>query len=146
MVKTKQWLFWIGIASVPLGFLLLNCLILGKFELCIFRSLCGFPCPGCGMVHAAIALFLHGDLSESLRMHFFFIPISGTLFFHCFPDGVWHFADRVKRAKLWYYSLFICLIVYYIIRLIMYFPSDQYPMVYDPRNYLQIIWDLFTRK
>lgn len=131
------------IAALLFGaFFTLHCLILKKFELCVFRSICGMPCPGCGMVHAATALFFRGDLIESLRFNLFFIPVSIFLFFSFFPHGVWPLADAVKRCRKWFTFLLLLLLIYYIIRMILYFPSDQYPMVYDPRNYLHILWNL----
>ena len=128
-----------AIALILLGvFFALHCAILGKFELCVFRSLCGLPCPGCGLTHAAAALFLHGDIVASLGFHALFLPLAGTLFFCSFPHGVWRFADRVKECRVWLLVLFGSVMVYYMIRLILFFPSQEYPMLYDPRNYLQI--------
>ena len=132
-----------AILFILLGlFFALHCVILKKFELCVFRSICGLPCPGCGMVHAAAALFLHGDIRGSLHYHVLFIPVSVTLFFSCFPHGVWKSADRVKQCRWWYSLLFAVLLGYYLVRMIAFFPSDQYPMIYDDRNYLHIIYRL----
>ena len=118
----------------------LHCIILQKFELCVFRSFCGLPCPGCGLTHAAVALFLRGDIVASLRYHALLLPLVATLFFSCFPYGVWRFADHVKGCHTWTNILFCGIIVYYIIRMILFFPSQEYPMLYDTRNYLYIFW------
>ena len=134
---SRKWGNAIAIILVVLLFAL-HCAILRKFELCMFRSFCGLPCPGCGLTHAAIALFLHGDTIASLRYHALLLPIAGTLFFSCFPYGFWHFADQVKRCHTWTNTLLCGMMVYYIIRMILFFPSQEYPMLYDTRNYLYI--------
>ncbi len=38
------------------------------FTLCVFYTLTGLPCPGCGLTRSVSGL-LHGDLAHSLRYH-----------------------------------------------------------------------------
>ena len=114
--------------------------ILGKIELCVFRSISGLPCPGCGMTHAATAIF-HGNWRQSLEYHLFFIPVAATLLFCAVPTGAWSFADTVKRCHKWHSFLLLALAVYFIYRLVRYFPGESYPMIYDARNYLHALWE-----
>lgn len=54
----------------PLGLLALLAMtgfILG-FPICLFRSVTGIPCPGCGLTRSAIALF-SGKVDASLMFH-----------------------------------------------------------------------------
>jgi len=115
-----------------------NILLLGRFELCIFRSFFGIPCPGCGMVHAAQALFLEFDLVKSLEYHPFFLPTSITLFFSLFPFHLWKVANKLVEHVWWQRLLLTLILFLYCYRMIRYFPSDNYPMVFRPRNYLSL--------
>jgi hypothetical protein len=94
-----EWLFaWMerrGVADerarVHLGYLISNLLVLGLLPLaylvphfCIFRSLTGMPCPGCGVTHA-IMLALALDVRGSLLANPAGLLITAAIFFQlCF--------------------------------------------------------------
>jgi len=42
--------------------------LLGLPDLCLFRNLTGYPCPGCGITRAVVCL-AHGQFAEALRFH-----------------------------------------------------------------------------
>lgn len=52
----------------------------GGLSLCPFHTLSGWPCPGCGMVRAVVAL-LHLDLDRALHYHPFSVLILPAVFF-----------------------------------------------------------------
>lgn len=84
--RRNKWLFF--------GLLvLLTALWLRLEPGCIFRSLTGFPCPGCGMSRAWLAA-LRGDFAGALRFHpmFWVIPLVLWLGWHGF---------RPFRRPLW---------------------------------------------
>lgn len=70
-----------------LGYLISNLLVLALLPLahlvrhvCIFRSLTGLPCPGCGVTHA-ILLALSFDIRGSLAANPAGVPIVATIGF-----------------------------------------------------------------
>ena len=46
---------------------------------CIFKSLTGFSCPGCGFQRSLHA-FLHGDFASAIRYNYFFLIAMPYLF------------------------------------------------------------------
>ena len=74
-------------ARVHLGYLLSNLVVLALLPLahfiphsCVFRSLTGIPCPGCGVTHA-ILLALAFDIRGSLLANPAGLLIAATIFF-----------------------------------------------------------------
>lgn len=49
------------------------------FSICIFYSLTGLPCPGCGMTRS-VHFLLHGDILHALRYHLFGIVVLPVAF------------------------------------------------------------------
>lgn len=111
--------------------------ILGKLQLCVWRGLTGFPCPGCGLTHAGLFL-LSFNIKESLIWNPFLIPIIFTIFITCIPQGWNKWCDKFKQCKTLFWSLFIAMLLYYIIRLILFFPQAETegPMYYSKENYI----------
>jgi hypothetical protein len=140
-MKIKQNL--IKILAILGAVFIFHCLILGKFELCVFRSFSGLPCPGCGLTHSVLALIIDFDPIASLEYHFLMLPLVFTVFFGIFPRGKWWVADRVKSWKTWQFCFLETFFLYYITRMICFFPADPfgYPMIYDKRNYVAVIWN-----
>ena len=122
----------------------LNYLILGAPHLCIFRALCGLPCPGCGLTHAGVAMLML-DWRTSLRYHALFLPTALTLFCGCFPSGANRFTDAVNRRHWWHFTLLAFSLGYFVFRLLRFDWDGEWPMCYEPNNYLQLAVDLFRR-
>lgn len=126
-------------------FLLLHRCLLGRWELCVFRALTGYPCPGCGLIHAAMAIILEGDFVKSFHYHPFLIPLLLTnawlfgMFFGWFPlRFTW-------KHIVFLAVLFGAIFAFYAYRMLTQFPSDDYPMVYNKVNYLILLMHYFQR-
>ena len=133
---------YLTVSILLLAFGTVNFLILGKPHLCIFRSFCGLPCPGCGLTHAGWA-FLQLDWRSSLHYHVLFIPIAVTAFFGCVPPGISRVADFMNRQHWWHWTLVVLSLVYFVIRLFGFEWNGEYPMCYDRANYLYLLFGLF---
>ena len=70
--------YFIYIVLIIVGYSLLYIVddinILHHQTICIFRSITGYPCPGCGMGHAMLALF-HGHVAGALWYNPLSIPL-----------------------------------------------------------------------
>lgn len=64
---------------------------------CLFKTLTGYPCPGCGGTRAAYAL-LHGDLLRALLIN----PLSCLLIIFYMAMLVWALRDGYKKDNSLY--------------------------------------------
>ncbi len=129
-----RWVAFVISMLVFIAYVLLNRLLLGSCVICPFRALTSYPCPGCGLTHAGIAL-LHLDLKASLKFHALFLPVIVTLFIVFFPRGLFKVMDWAKRQYWWYALLTVALFGYYGFRMIRYYPGE-YPMYRNITCYL----------
>ncbi len=140
LAKNRQYiilLFQIGCYFLVVA--LANALLLGYPHLCFFRAMTGYPCPGCGLTHAAWALLVEFDLAASLSYHALFLPNLVTLVVICLP-GAWHpVIYRLHAMKWWYILLIVANMAYYGYRLTFLEFGESYPMRYDSRNYIEKI-------
>lgn len=128
-----------------------NAILLGKAELCFFRMLCGLPCPGCGLTHSAVAL-IKGSLRESLSYCPFTVFMLATVAsgIICFftPDLLPRPLSGIIRFlaynRYWHLALGLVFFLFYLVRMILYFPDGPYPMVYDSKNYLSLIYHVVS--
>ncbi len=143
-IFVRSWANIYGVLAICLlgGAFAIHCMVLGRAELCVFRSLCGLPCPGCGLCHAFEALFFHGDIVKSLHYHALFLPILFDIFMLCIPTGIHPVFMRYRQCAFWHWFFLAVYLGYYIFRMVAIFPSDQYPMIYVEPNYCQMIFDL----
>lgn len=127
-------------------------LLTGKFQLCIFRIFTGLPCPGCGLTRAFI-LLLRGKILTSFHYHLLLIPVLFTLltavtvfiakFFqkeNTVRKGVFTFFLKLDSSKYFYGTMFILLFLYYIYRMITFFPAGPDPMTYDPASIIAVLY------
>ena len=97
-------------------------------ELCLIKTVTGYPCPGCGMTRAYLNFF-SGNLHEALHYHplFLMIPViilmTGILFFTK-KKGLRLFATGVLILCI------LLLISVYIYRMSQFFPEIK-PMDYN---------------
>ena len=99
---------------------------------CLFASITGLPCPGCGSTRALFML-LTGDVVESLRLHPLLIP---SIIVICIYIIVWFTHDKTPRwmeKTLIVYS--IALIALYAVRMLLLFPNET-PMTYNNKAIL----------
>jgi hypothetical protein len=94
----------------------------------------GFPCPGCGLTRAGVRL-LRLDFAGAFQIHPFIYPIVVCL-------GIlgWNRYIRNRRMgtglKLLSAIICILMILFYIWRMVCYFPQEP-PMSYYGRNLLR---------
>ena len=113
-----------------LGIVLILFLLL-LFYKCPIQSVTGLPCPGCNM-KTSLYYLLQFKFSLSLYYHALLIPtivvFVSILFNH-------KNQERIKKLlMIWA----ILMILYYIYRMIVYFPNS--PMVYDKNNLIYFIF------
>lgn len=121
-------------------------IVLGR--ICPLRIFAGIPCPGCGITRAFL-LVLQGRFYEATRIHPFWIPV--TILVLAFL-AVRYLVQEIRRKKriMYIIKMFalitaILCVVYYIYRMIIWFP-DREPMTYDADNiiymFLQLLREL----
>lgn len=113
-----------------LGIVLILFLLL-LFYKCPIQSVTGLPCPGCNM-KTSLYYLLQFKFSESLYYHALLIP---TIFLIVCILFNYKNQERIKRLLIIWAIL---MIVYYIYRMLVYFPNS--PMVYDNNNLIYFIF------
>lgn len=120
-------------------------LVLGIYFVCsrfLFSISCpmvvltGYPCPGCGMTRAVIAL-LKGDFYGAYQMHaFVYVLIAYAILF-----VIWRYG--LKKNLLWIKRIGVlilaAMVVYYAYRMINLFPAEP-PMSYYRKNLIRFLW------
>lgn len=114
-----------GIAFILIIIILLA-LKLTTGNLCPFVLITGYPCPGCGMTRAVLHL-LQGEFIQAAVMNPFvygIIVLGGChLYYRYFRRESW------KYARIAWGILLGLMIVYYMYRMLVWFP-DRPPMQY----------------
>lgn len=104
---------------------------------CPMVMITGYPCPGCGMTRAVIAL-LKGDFHRALQMHAFVY----VFFAYAILFVIWRYG--LKKDLLWIKRIGVLLLaammVYYIYRMITLFPTEP-PMSYYKKNLIRFLWN-----
>lgn len=113
-----------------LGIVLILFLLL-LFYKCPIQTLTGLPCPGCNM-KTSLYYLLQFKFSESIYYHALLIPT--IVVFVCILFNYKN-QERIKRLLIIWAIL---MIVYYIYRMIVYFPNS--PMVYGKNNLIYFIF------
>lgn len=113
-----------------LGIVLILFLLL-LFYKCPIQSVTGLPCPGCNM-KTSLYYLLHFKFSLSLYYHALLIPTIVV-----FVWIVFNYKNHEQTKKLLMIWA-ILMIVYYIYRMIVYFPNS--PMMYSKENLIYFIF------
>lgn len=113
-----------------LGIVVLLFLLLFFYK-CPFQTITGIPCPGCNMT-TSLYYLLHTDIKRSFYYHALLIPTM-LVFVVCV-----YFRKNEKIIKILLTIWCILMIMYYIYRMIMYFPNS--PMVYDKNSLIYFIF------
>ena len=113
-----------------LGIVLILCLLL-LFYKCPIQSVTGLPCPGCNM-KTSLYYLLQFKFSLSLYYHALLIPTIVV-----FVWIVFNYKNHEQTKKLLMIWA-ILMIIYYIYRMIVYFPNN--PMMYSKENLIYFIF------
>lgn len=113
-----------------LGIVLILFLLL-LFYKCPIQTLTGLPCPGCNM-KTSLYYLLQFKFSESIYYHALLIPT--IVVFVCILFNYKNHERIKKLLMIWA----VLMILYYIYRMIVYFPNS--PMVYDKNNLIYFIF------
>lgn len=113
-----------------LGIVLILFLLL-LFYKCPIQTLTGLPCPGCNM-KTSLYYLLQFKFSLSLYYHALLIPTIVV-----FVWIVFNYKNHEQTKKLLIIWA-ILMIVYYIYRMIVYFPNS--PMMYSKENLINFIF------
>lgn len=113
-----------------LGIVLILFLLL-LFYKCPIQTLTGLPCPGCNM-KTSLYYLLQFKFSESIYYHALLIPTIVVFVWIVFNHKN---QERIKKLLIIWAIL---MIVYYIYRMIVYFPNS--PMVYGKNNLIYFIF------
>lgn len=106
------------------------------YSLCPMVLITGYPCPGCGLTRAGVML-MQLDFAGAFKMQPFIYLIA--LF-----AGVFGWNRYVRKQKMGKYlklflgMIMIGMLLFYIWRMLRYFPGDP-PMSYYRRNLLHIL-------
>lgn len=109
------------------------------YSLCPMVMITGFPCPGCGMTRAMFA-FLRGDFVAAWKLH----PFLYVLIFYVVCLGIRRYVllKECKRYGSYLLWIFAAMFLFYIYRMIRYFPGNP-PMSYYYGSWIFRIWNQF---
>ena len=113
-----------------LGIVLILFLLL-LFYKCPIQSVTGLPCPGCNM-KTSLYYLLHFKFTLSFYYHALLIPTIVV-----FVWIVFNYKNHEQTKKLLMIWA-ILMIIYYIYRMIVYFPNN--PMMYSKENLIYFIF------
>lgn len=110
------------------------------YSLCPSVLITGYPCPACGMTRAGV-LVLTGHFAEAARIQPF-IYVLGLFAVVFFVRRYLFLKDSLRWAKWSLAIIIICMVLFYIFRMINYFP-DTPPMTYYKYNLLYYLKGIF---
>jgi len=128
MVRTKTILIPAVLALLAAGVVVLFTLDParhGFYPRCVFHSVTGLHCPGCGALRGA-HLLMHGHLTEALRMNalvFLFLPVAVVFSFlkrRALAEGADARGFVVKPRWLW--TVLAIAFVFWILRNLPFYP------------------------
>ena len=133
-IKKSRYALSVIAAYLPLKKFFLN-------SACPVVMLTGLPCPACGLTRAGIAL-LRGDINSACRLHpfIFAVLLWGIVFL------VWRYLLKreIRQLKKLAIVTLAAMAVYYIYRMVRYFPGDA-PMSYYYNNVMSELWGILQR-
>ena len=141
ILKEAAALLWQDIKNMRIAILLIA-VYLGLNRIvfpvsCIWVAITGFPCPGCGLTRAGIAL-LRGEFKEAFQIDPFIYVIAALLVLFC----VYRYILKRSQKVFVKYVLVvvIAMLCFYVYRMIFVFPGEP-PMSYYRNNLLSTFFD-----
>lgn len=100
---------------------------------CIFKSIIGVPCPGCGLTRAWIS-FIKGNISEAFYWHplFLMMPVLVILILLYFKGSFIKYKRYILLSIVTIVGLYFTI---YIVRMIILFPSVE-PLDYNSQSFI----------
>lgn len=108
------------------------------FSSCPSVMLTGYPCPACGLSRAGIAL-LKGQFQEAFYMNACIYMVA--LLVVLFVVIRYLLQQSVRCLKYYIVVLLICMVGYYVYRMLTQFPGTP-PMSYYQDNFFHVLWNL----
>lgn len=110
-----------------------------NFVSCPIKLITGFPCPGCGITRACMALFKL-DFIGAFNYYpcIYILPLLFIIIlFKKRP-----FFEFIYNSKLFWISLILIIITSYILRMIFIYPNE--PMTYNENNLILALYNWIT--
>lgn len=107
-----------------------------KFRICPINYITGLPCPACGITRA-LFMFLKGNIIESIYFHPFFLII--LIYSIYFFIGRYFINIPLKNLQNIFTVIGVFMIIFYIYRIIIYFPHTE-PLAYNYNSFLYYIY------
>lgn len=111
------------LAIACIVYIVVSCSILGA--VCPLRITTGLPCPGCGMTRA-IQCLLKFRFKEAFLMHPFCYILLAVIVYYIV--GYYILGRTLKKFKFIIIGIVICALMFYVYRIIRYYPNME-PMV-----------------
>ena len=99
---------------------------------CVWVALTGFPCPGCGLTRAALAL-LKGNFKEAFQIHPFIYVIAVIRTFILRLSI--YIKKKPKSFCKYVLIVLIAMLCFYVYRMVFVFPGEP-PMSLLPHNFI----------
>lgn len=116
--------------------------ILGNQSLCIFYTLYGVPCPGCGLTRSYLHLF-RGDIPGAFYFHPLFLLPAAIVFVLVFQNA--GFLRKLRRSNSFWLVVTAVFVGVWIVRMILMFP-DREPMNFNSRALLPKFFSMLFGK
>lgn len=112
-------------------------------SVCIIRAFTGYPCPGCGLTTAAMQI-LAGDFYGALHTNamIFALPFLLLIFI---INRRFYPANYPRLTIIFSLTAALAMIVYFIIRLVIYYPDAAYPLNRAENTIPVFLWDKFMQ-
>lgn len=111
------------------------------YSLCPSVIFTGFPCPACGLTRATFCI-LRGDFAGAWELHPFVYAV--WLLVIWFVIRRYFLQKETKSLVKWLTALIVGMILFYIYRMIRFFPGDA-PMTYYYGSYGYRIWEVLQK-
>ncbi|OUP63738.1 DUF2752 domain-containing protein [Sellimonas sp.] len=127
MIRKDLWNIRIVILVLAIYFTVAWCFL---YTSCPLVLVTGFPCPGCGLSRAAFSI-LRGEFLQAWHLNPFIYAIVALAGAFCIRRYILH--KETTSLKKWLLLLLIGMILFYIYRMIRYFPGEP-PMSFYRDN------------